>query len=294
MALPKFSQTIPGANGLGPDNGPVDRPNPLLNKAGHQNDEAFNHNWAQGSQNMAPQQPTHMSGMGPMPQIQKPYPAIVGKMPQANPFAGSPAMQQGQPWHIKSMPINNRLVPRSVPQNNHAPVLNKQYQQHPMPIQQQFRQQSPLYQPKANSANMPATKSNQSNQPNSTVNDDSSAAVPAFSFNKLAFNGFMAILIAAVGITGYLYIKQQDADSGVVAGIATTSEVITQIELNVSVPNEEAKIYKIDDVAAVQAKDSVFFAKAASGDYLVLYTGKSVLYRPSERKIIAVADKDLN
>lgn len=292
MALPKFSQTIPGANGLGPDNGPVDRPNPLLNKTGHQNDDAFNHNWAQGDQGMMSQQPTHMSGMHPMPQMQKPYPAIVGKMPQTNPFTGAPVMQQGQPWHVKPMPINNRLAPRALPQNQ-GPVLNKQYQQRPIPPRnQQFRPQSPLFQPKMNRAKMSAMKNSPAN--NNDGSNDSSAVMPAFSFNKLAFNGFMAILIAAVGITGYLYMKQQDADSGVVAGIATTSEVVSQIELNVSVPNEEAKIYKIDDISAVQAKDPVFFAKAASGDYLVLYTGKSVLYRPSERKIIAVADKDLN
>lgn len=260
MALPKFSQPTISSNADwpksasgAPDQGPIDRPNPLLNKAVYQNNNVF----GGPAQNQSAYFPHVVNGsVG--------YQPPVHTMPVANTSAFSP--QPGQPYRPIHYPAMN--APRT-PQMAQFPV----------------QKSSPLYQRSL----APKPQSNNTDRPAGI-----GMSLNRLNWKSFALNSFLIILTSAVAVTGYFYFTRTGSSvSADVAGAATSSEVIANIADNAIVPSGTPQIFKIDNVDAVKQKDTDFFSSVQTGDYLLLYTGKSVLYRPSAEKIVAVTDKEI-
>lgn len=281
MALPKFSQpNIPGGTNLSasgpgaPDQGPIDRPNPLLKKTVYQNDNVF----GAPAQNQSGYFTHQVNGsIG----YQPPVPTMhISNTSAFRPRPGQPYQQHYPP----SAPTTKQM-PVQAPLN--APMAHRPFQAHYQQPMQQFRtpRQSPLFQP----GQVPKPKPvKQSQSAGGVLN------LNTLDWKAFAFNSFLVVLATSVAVTGYFYFTRPGASvSADVAGAATSSEVMANVAEHVVVPTGRPQIYKIDNSDAVKQKDPDFFKNVQSGDYLLIYSGKSVLYRPALEKIIAVTDKEI-
>lgn len=262
MAFSKFTANSypPGAANAW-QGGPVDKPNPLLNQLGEQNNLAF--------------------AVTPQPG-QFPHPSQ-GAL-QAGPGGGAPVQMRPNNHFPPAPPQAIYRAPASA-QSAFSPRAKQAYQS---PFGK-ANYNSPLAQP----------VSSQRTLPQAPVGKPAQVKVAALSgpmsIRNLAFNGALSFLVLAVVVTGYIYFtRDQATPTAQVAGKSTTAEIVSQIAAQVVVPNQTPKLYTIDDTTAVKQQDPVFFASVAQGDYLILYETKSILYRPSQSKIVAVMDKSLN
>lgn len=105
------------------------------------------------------------------------------------------------------------------------------------------------------------------------------------------------VLMGAVGVLGYKYVKTQKAlqtistDPSTVqkAAAAQVKSLVAEVGKLIQLPNETPTVATITDVNKL--KDQPFFANAKNGDKVLIYTGakKAILFREAENKIIDVA-----
>lgn len=105
------------------------------------------------------------------------------------------------------------------------------------------------------------------------------------------------VVLALLAATGFLYWqnvqaqkKLQQYKDPAAAAKAETDELLKEVSKIVELPGGETPTVATV-VDAAKLKDQEFFAKAANGDKVLMYTSakKAYLYRPSTKKIIEVA-----
>jgi len=107
----------------------------------------------------------------------------------------------------------------------------------------------------------------------------------------------IAILIIVITVSGYVIWREGIFRSRVEPAskeAIDTKKLIAEVgKLLVLPKDEEPAMATVTDLAAL--KDKPFFAAARVGDKVLIYAkaGKAILYRPSERKIIAIGPVEL-
>lgn len=99
------------------------------------------------------------------------------------------------------------------------------------------------------------------------------------------------LLIAAVGVGGFMTFKYQEAKNNPQSLVqADQDKLIDKIGVLIDLPqDEEPSIATVSDKEKL--KDQSFFKSAENGDTLLIYTNerKAILYRESSNKVIEVA-----
>ena len=119
--------------------------------------------------------------------------------------------------------------------------------------------------------------------------------------------GLGIVLLVAIGSGGFLYvhnqktketpdmIAQREADKRAVEAKKKADAMIDIVKKQIELPtNEEPILATVSDSNMLQNQD--FFKDAKNGDRILLYPKhkKAYLYRPSEKKVLAVAPLQYN
>ena len=101
---------------------------------------------------------------------------------------------------------------------------------------------------------------------------------------------FLVSTIVYAGM--YYHARAQSANVAAAMQTAPNSDLITAVGALVHLPDEQPTIMTVSD--PTKLSDQPFFAEAAQGDKVLVYSGadKVILYRPSQDKIIAIGPLD--
>ena len=112
----------------------------------------------------------------------------------------------------------------------------------------------------------------------------------------IAMLAIMAILLAVSSI--YFFLQSRDNQSSTVGINASQLEernkedsarVLGQLGDILEFEEADPTVARIEDPAVLKESNPEFYAKAQSGDYLVLFPSRAVVYRESSNKIINIA-----
>ena len=100
------------------------------------------------------------------------------------------------------------------------------------------------------------------------------------------------VCISLISLTGYLFIQNQslkdDSGSG---SDSEAKEVVAKVgEIFAIDSSSKPTVARIDDPEKLQASNKTFYKNVVRGDYLIVYPNRALLYRPSDHKIVNVAD----
>ena len=117
--------------------------------------------------------------------------------------------------------------------------------------------------------------------------------------NLVVFAVFGLIIASLVGVSGYYYMQYKNtkallSDPSKMAN-EEVKKIVDKVGMFMALPtDEEATLATVLDVEKL--KEQPFFAKAAVGDKVIIYTkaGKAILYRPSTNKIIEAMPLSFN
>jgi hypothetical protein len=106
--------------------------------------------------------------------------------------------------------------------------------------------------------------------------------------DKRLLYGAVAVVIAAILLGGFLWIRSGSADPDAVSR-KEAQELVATVSKLIVLPDEEPVIATVADPS--QLIEQPFFANAKKGDKVLIFNvaKKAVLYSPSENRIIEVA-----
>lgn len=104
-----------------------------------------------------------------------------------------------------------------------------------------------------------------------------------------------ALLLLAIGTSGYLYYRYNQATSDPQGQLeqknsTETKEVLDSLGRILLLPTDkQPTVAKVEDVDKLKKSNETFYKDVTKGDYLVLYTDRAIIYRKTENKIINIA-----
>ncbi len=113
----------------------------------------------------------------------------------------------------------------------------------------------------------------------------------AFLSGKMFVLLFVVVLLLALGLAGYFFIKYQNISQREKVAGATTevTKTIEAISKLIELPQgEQPTLATVSDKSKLEGQS--FFTQAENGDKVLIYTNakKAILYRPSTNKIVEV------
>jgi hypothetical protein len=108
----------------------------------------------------------------------------------------------------------------------------------------------------------------------------------------------LVVLVTAVGFLAYGYITTRNELTRLSAaedsGKSEVEKLVNEIGANLRLPDETPTLATVSDAAKL--KDQEFFKHAKNGDRVLIFaeTGKALLYRPSEKKVIEYSKVNLS
>lgn len=116
---------------------------------------------------------------------------------------------------------------------------------------------------------------------------------------KLPFNwkviAVMVVIVLALGTAFYYWNEAQTAKSSTPEAVAAKNQeesarVIESLSLILYTESEdEPTVARIEDPEVLKNANQDFYKNAQTGDYLVLYPNRAIIYRETEKQVINVA-----
>ena len=105
----------------------------------------------------------------------------------------------------------------------------------------------------------------------------------------------LLLLVVSIGAAIYFWNDAQEAKSNSPEAVAARNqEESTQIVSNLSAilfieSESDPTVARVEDPETLKAANPDFYSNAQTGDYLILYPQRAIIYRAEENKIINIA-----
>jgi len=115
---------------------------------------------------------------------------------------------------------------------------------------------------------------------------------PSFNWKVVAV---MVVIVLALGAAFYFWNEAQTAKSSTPEAIAAKNQeestrVIESLNLVLYTDSEnQPTVARIEDPVVLKEANEEFYRNAQTGDYLILYPNRAIIYRESENLVINVA-----